>query len=269
VWRRRLISSLLIAGSAYAALCGLVYAKQTSLLLFPTREVRLTPADIGLKYSELALPTQDGETLHGWAVEPPEPEGPMWVLHCHGNGANIAARLGTLHMLAGCGVGVVFFDYRGYGKSTGAARQEADLLADAEAAYRYLADRGIPPDRIVIFGESLGGGVASALAERHPPRGLILQSTFTSVVDRASQLYPYLPVRWLSRFRLDTLGRIGKLACPKLILHSPGDEVIPYAHGRKLFEAAGEPKRFVELSGGHNDEQPALGPAVREFLRSL
>lgn len=267
MWRRRLISSLLIAGSAYAALCGLVYAKQTSLLLFPTREVRLTPADIGLKYSELALPTQDGETLHGWAVEP-EGAG-LWVLHCHGNGANIAARLGTLHMLASCGVGVVFFDYRGYGKSTGAARQEADLLADAEAACQYLVGRGIPSERLVIFGESLGGGVAAALAERHPPRGLILQSTFTSVVDRASQLYPYLPVRWLSKFRLDTLSRIGKLSCPKLILHSAGDEVIPYAHGRKLFATASEPKRFVELSGGHNDEQPALGPAVREFLAGL
>ncbi len=265
MWRRKVIASLLIAGAAYAGLCGLVYTKQTSLLLFPTREVRLTPADIGLKYTELALPTQDGETIHGWAVEPARPDG-LWVLHCHGNGANIAARLGTLNVLAQCGVGVVFFDYRGYGKSTGAAHQEADLLADAEAAWTWLHQR---TDRVVLFGESLGGGVAAALAERHPPRGLILQSTFTSVVDRASQLYPFLPVRWLSKFQLNTLGRLGGIACPKLILHSPHDEVIPYAHARKNFEAACEPKQFIELTGGHNDEQPNLGPAVKSFLGQL
>lgn len=260
-----MIGSLLAAGAAYVALCGLVYAKQTSLLFFPTREIRLTPADVGLAFTELALPTSDGETLHGWAVEPRGTAG-FWVLHCHGNGANIAARLGTLQLLVSTGAGVVFFDYRGYGRSTGAARQEVDLLLDGEAAWTYLASRGVSPDRIILYGESLGGGVACALAERHPPRALILESTFTSVTDRASQLYPFLPVRWLSRFHLDSLARVRQLGCPKLILHSPDDEVIPYAHGRKLFEAAAEPKQFVELSGGHNDDSPALGPAVREFI---
>ena len=151
------------------------------------------------------------------------------------------------------GLSLLAFDYRGYGES-GGAPSEQGLYRDADAAYRYLReDRGVPADRIVVFGHSLGSAVAIDLASRVPAAGLIVEGAFTSAVDRGQELYPYIPVRWIARSRFGSIDKVAGITVPKLFLHAARDEVIPLAHGRRLFEAAREPKTFVELQGGHGD----------------
>lgn len=259
------IAALSIA-VAYLCICAAFFVMQGRLTYFPARPVRLTPRDVGIPFEEVALLAADGIRLHGWAVD--APSAAPWILFCHGNGGNIAGRLDTVAAFRRMGCGLLMFDYRGYGRSEGTP-SEAGLYADAEAAWRYLAEtRGIAAPRIVIYGESLGGGVATELALRHAPGGLILQSTFTSVPDVGAPLYPWLPVRLLCRHRFPSVERVGAIRCPKLVMHSPQDTVIPYALGRRLFEQAAEPKTWAELSGDHNTP---LGDdwarAVQDFLR--
>ncbi|MEW6280176.1 MAG: alpha/beta hydrolase, partial [Candidatus Eremiobacterota bacterium] len=174
---------------------------------------------------------------------------------------NISYRLHAAEAFRALGCGVVLFDYRGYGRSQGTPSEEG-LYRDAEAVWTHLTHL-VPPDRIVIMGESLGGGVATYLAERNPPAGLILQSTYTSLPELASELYPMIPSQ-LCRFRFPSRDRIARISCPKLVMHGRADEVIPYHHGRVLYEAAAEPRRFVELPGGHNDD-----PFTAEVSRQL
>jgi fermentation-respiration switch protein FrsA (DUF1100 family) len=175
------------------------------------------------------------------------------VLLLHGNAGNISHRIEYALMFRRLGYSTLLLDYRGYGKSTGTPTEQGTYL-DAESAWQWLTRTGGVPERdIVVFGESLGGGVASWLAARHEVRALILASTFTSAVDLGSELYPFLPVRLVSRFRYDTLSRLRDIRVPVLVIHSPQDEIIPFSHGRRLFEAAREPKAMLELSGGHNE----------------
>lgn len=234
----------------YAALCGLVAWKQTSLMFFPTLGVQATPGDVGLDYTELTIPSSDGAVLHGWRIPAPPGRFRGWLLHCHGNGGNISGRLDIARRFHKLGLGVVLFDYRGFGKSQGQLYREEQLLADGQACYNQLAELHQP---IFLYGESLGGGVASYLAQHNPCAGLILQSTFTRLSDRASEAYPFLPVRWLSRFQLPTIDRLASLQCPVLVMHGPADEVIGFHHGQQLYAQARQPKSWVELGGGHND----------------
>jgi len=148
---------------------------------------------------------------------------------------------------------VLIVDYRGYGQSEGRISEQGTYL-DAEAAWRYLVEqRGVSPEEIIIFGRSLGGGVATWLAGVHPPRALILESTFTSVPDIGAGQFPFVPVRWLARIHYNSLERLRQIHVPVLIIHSPDDTTIPYSHGERLFEAANEPKEFLEIQGGHNE----------------
>jgi fermentation-respiration switch protein FrsA (DUF1100 family) len=175
------------------------------------------------------------------------------ILFFHGNAGNISHRLDTLEIFHTLGLSTFIIDYRGYGQSEGRPSEQGTYL-DAEAAWRYLVEqRQVPPERMIIFGRSLGGAVAAWLAQAHPPRALILESTFTSLPDMAATYLPFLPVRSLARFDYNTLARLPDIHCPVLVVHSPDDEVVPYSHGRQLFEAASEPKEFLELRGGHNE----------------
>ena len=168
------------------------------------------------------------------------------------------------------GFDAFLIDYRGYGQSEGTPSEEG-TYHDAAGAWRYLTEqRGIAPDRIVIAGRSLGGAVAAWLAERHSPRALVLESTFTSVPDLASELYPWLPVRWLARFQYNTAARLPSVQSPVLILHSRADEIIPFGHGQRLWQAANEPKVLVEIQGAHNEgytlSEREYAAALRRFL---
>jgi fermentation-respiration switch protein FrsA (DUF1100 family) len=249
---------------AYFGLCLLLYFRQGSMVYYPTREITLSPGDIGLAYEDLIFFTEDGERISGWYVPAPERKGT--ILAFHGNGGNIGHRLHLIGLLRSLGWDVCIIDYRGYGSSTGRPTEEG-TYQDARAAWNYLVkERGLRPDRIVIHGRSLGGAVAAALAAEVNPAGLILESTFTSVPDLGHKLYPYLPVRWLCRFKYDTLARLSGISCPLLVAHSRDDDMIPFRHGERLFAAAREPKTFVPLEGGHNDGEDHTAPSYRAAL---
>jgi hypothetical protein len=166
---------------------------------------------------------------------------------------------------------VLLFDYRGYGRSTGRP-SEAGTYRDAEAAWRHLVEtRGVDPERLILHGESLGGAVALELATRRPAAALVLESAFTSLPDLGARLYPVLPVRWLSRIRYDNSARVPGLRMPLLVIHSPADEIVPFADGQALFDAAPGPKEFLATSGGHNDggflRQAEWQDRVADFVR--
>ena len=249
-------SAIQITLLVYLGLAAIIFFRQSSLVFLPEmdRGYAANPSDIGLEYTSLKLRTVDDETLDGWHVPVAAGrEKPGLVLFFHGNAGNIGHRLDYLRMFHDLGLATLIIDYRGYGRSSGTPSEEGSYL-DAEAAWQHATKAlGLAPDRIVIFGESLGGAVAAKLAEGHRPGALILASTFTSVPDLGAELYPWLPVRLLARIHYDTLNRLPRIACPLLVVHSRNDDVIPFAHGRRLFEAAGTTKQFLEIDGGHNE----------------
>ena len=241
-------------------------------IFFPTREVSSTPAHWGLDFEEVYFQADDGVRLHGWFVPG---EGKVTWLWTHGNGGNISHRLENIMLLHNqLGVNIFLFDYRGYGLSEGRP-SEKGTYRDALGAVTYLASRqDIDPRRVLYFGRSLGAAVAVWLAAQHQPYGLILESPFASVKDMAKLAFPRLPLYLLIRNKYDSLARIGKLSCPLLILHGDRDEVIPLSQGRKLYDAAKEPKRFYVITGAaHNDTyivgQEPYYRVLREFISSL
>lgn len=258
-------------GAALVLLNLLFWVLQPGMVFYPTRTLDATPADWGLPFEDLTLPTPDGETLHGWFV--PSPGATKSLLFLHGNAGNISHRGASIEIFHRLGLNVLIIDYRGYGRSTGTASEDGVYL-DARAAWDYLVEeRHVAPQDIVIFGRSLGGAIAVDLAARVPAGGLILESSFSSARDVARHLYPLLSSLVRLRMQLDSEGKIGEVSAPLLILHSPSDEIIPYSLGRRLFDAAPEPKRFADLIGGHNDgfllSQPAYQQTLNEFLADL
>lgn len=190
------------------------------------------------------------------------------VLVSHGNGGNISLYGPMMHHLRRqLGRSVLVYDYPGYGKSEGSP-SEAGCYAAGEAAYRWLTEiRGVPADRVVLFGESLGGGVAVELATRHDHAALALLYPFTSLPAAAKWHYPWLPCEWLMSNRFDNLSKIGRCHRPVFVIHGTVDQVIPFGHGELLYKAANEPKRFRPVPGGHHT--PDLGEEVYAELRQF
>ncbi len=230
-----------------------LYLNQSKLIHLPdtpSRELEATPQRMGLAFEPVSLLTEDGLKLDGWFVPHDNPRATL--LFFHGNAGNISHRLESLSFFNNLGLSVLIFDYRGYGASEGRP-SEKGIYRDARAAWRYLTEeRAIPDTRIILFGRSLGGAVAAYLGAEYAPMGVVLESTFTSIPDMAAELYPWLPARWLSRYHYDTLERMTSMHSPVMIVHSRHDEIIPFKHGRLLFERASEPRRFLELAGDHN-----------------
>jgi fermentation-respiration switch protein FrsA (DUF1100 family) len=220
---------------------------QRRLLYFPDR--RLThPAEAGMSgVEELRLVTDDGEMLVAWHL-PPRKGHPL-ILYFHGNGGALVDRVPRFRMFAASGYGLLAVSYRGYGGSTGSPTQTG-LMRDGEAAYREARARGYESDHIVLMGESLGTGVAIALAATHEAAALVLDSPFSSAVDVAAVHYRMLPVRWLmfDQFRSDLAIR--DVHIPVRIVHGDDDRVIPMNLARRLFERANEPKEFISVAGG-------------------
>lgn len=251
---RWLAAGLGWGAAVYLGLALYLYAFQARYVYFPelpSRQVDATPADIGLAFDAVTLATADGEALAGWFIPAAAARGTL--LYLHGNGGNIGHRLDPIAVFHRLGLNIFIIDYRGYGASSGKPSEEG-TYRDALAAWAYLTqEKRLAPERIVLFGESLGGSIAARLAARHPPAGLVIYASFTSVPDMAQALYPMFPASWLARYRYDTRAALNSVNCPVLILHSREDEIIPFSHGQALLEAAHEPKRLVELRGGHND----------------
>jgi fermentation-respiration switch protein FrsA (DUF1100 family) len=240
-------------------------------LYYPDRIMIANPSVYWLAYDDLQLTDEDGTRIHGWFLPGAKP---ITILFCHGNAGNISHRLDKAMRLHSTGAGLLFFDYRGFGLSEGTPT-EAGTYQDAEAAYRYLIEtKRLKPEQIVFQGESLGCAVATEMAIRHPEAGgLILESPFTSTVAMAKRIFPWLPVKWIVRYRYDNLSKIPKIKMPLLIMHSPQDDIVPFEMGRALFAAAPEPKQFVELVGDHNEGYAESGDryrrAVEDFLNKI
>jgi fermentation-respiration switch protein FrsA (DUF1100 family) len=266
VWR----IARILAGALFILLgvCVVLSLLQTHLIYFPTRAYSATPADAGLDYEDLTLKTGDGLAIAAWYVPHAAPIGS--VIICHGNAGNISDRLFSIEALHRMGLNVLIFDYRGYGRSEGRPGEQG-TYTDAQAAWRYLTEtRGEPTDRIVLFGRSLGGAVAIDLAARATPAALVVESTFTSLVDVGRRHYPFLPVRLLLTHRYESIAKVPRITCPKLFIHGREDELIPFDNGLTLFQAAAEPKQFLETPGGHNEAgftySPELTDRLAEFL---
>jgi len=242
------------------------------LIYFPTRSLMLTPDALGLTYEEVRLET-DRLRIHAWFL--PRPGARFTVLFCHGNAGNMSHRLDRARlMLRHLPVDVLLFDYRGYGLSQGTPDEEGTYL-DGRAAWHYLtATKGVPAERLVLFGESLGAAVAIQLALERCARGLVLESAFTSVSDMARVVLPLPGLGALLQTRYDNLAKIPRIHVPLLLFHGERDSVVPFVQGRRLFEAAREPKRFVPIPGAdHNDTYAVGGDAYwqswAEYLRDL
>ncbi len=248
---RMLQSLVFILVSTWLLLAILLYVFQPGFIYFPHTNLQATPQNAGLEYKDVYLMTGDKTKIHGWYMRHETPRATLLFLH--GNGGNISHRLDKLFMFHQMGLSVFIIDYRGYGQSTGKPGEQG-TYHDAEAAWNYLSDEiKVSPDKIIVYGESLGGGVASWLVAKHQPGALILESTFTSIADMGRVHYPYLPVNLLARIRYPTLERISQITCPLLIIHSPQDEIVPYTMGKRIYDAANQPKDFLEIKGDHNN----------------
>ena len=261
---------LLTVGGIYLLLCLLIFLFQSRMIYFPSHFLAYNPANINLKYEDFRL-NSNGKFIHGWYIE--NGKGRPTLLFCHGNAGNIGDRLESIRIFESLGLNVLIFDYQGYGKSEGSPGEGASY-SDALTAYRYLVDdKKIDPARIIIFGRSLGASIAAWLAKTEKSAGLILESPFASVEQLGSEIYPYFPIKWLSRYDYSTLDYVRQAKCPKLIIHSQADDVIPFHHGKSVYNAALPPKQFLEITGDHNNGFLVSGHkylnGIRTFLSSI
>ncbi len=271
---------LVIAVGGYVAAMAYLKFNEKSLVYHPEEyggRGMVAPAP-DLRVEATRVRGADSLALVTWVIPPRDSTAarPAWVLVCHGNAGNISLplRQDWSRALLAEGVGIVSFDYRGYGASDDGPLDEEALYRDARTVYEWMVrDRGIDPQRIVIYGHSLGSGVATHLAANVEAAGLILEGAFTSVPDVGASRYPWLPVRLLAGERFASVERVDSIAMPKLLLHAADDQVIPFAFGEALFAAAPAPKEFVSLTGGHErafavDSATYYG-AIGRWLRAL
>jgi fermentation-respiration switch protein FrsA (DUF1100 family) len=246
---------LIIAASGYVVLIALLYVMQRSMLYRPPATHMPRPEVILPEARQVLLDTSDGEKVIVWHV-PPRDDKPV-VIYFPGNGELIALRAARYRALMADGVGVIAVSYRGYGGSTGTPT-EAGLHRDAEAAYAFAAAH-YKPDRIVLWGHSLGTGVAVKLASEKPIAKLVLEAPYSSTADVAVARFPYAPVRWLMKDQFHSDQWIGAVKAPILILHGARDGVVPIRFGERLFALAHEPKRFIRYDEGHHNDLDDFG----------
>lgn len=266
-------------------LVALIMLLEEKLIYFPERypESAWTPPEptrhdsISPRIEDCWFRTDDGLKLHAWYCSPVRAEGDRIIpiaagfvlLWLHGNAGNVTHRYDMICEMIKLPAEILIIDYRGYGRSEGSP-SENGLYLDARAAWHYLIEeRRVPPQRIVIFGKSLGGAVAIDLAASVMPAGLIVQSTFTCIADMARQIMPLFPT-FILRTKMDSVSKIRRVACPKLFIHSSSDEMVPFDLGRRLYEAAAPPSRFYEVKGAHHNETYLVGgKAYFEALKSF
>ena len=237
--------------ATYAAICAVAYFGNRLFMYFPD-PARIPPAAVGLAgVAEIEITDADGVILIAWQA-PAKGDRPV-VLYFHGNAANAANRAEKIERIIASGFGIFYLNNRGYGGSDGRPTEEANI-ADALAAYDHLIARGVPAERIVAYGESLGSGQAVPLAAQRRVAAVVLEAPLTSTVDVGRRVYFWLPLRWLVVDRYDNERNIRAVTAPVLILHGERDSIVPVEMGRRLYDAAKEPKR-IELfpRAGHND----------------
>jgi fermentation-respiration switch protein FrsA (DUF1100 family) len=258
------LSLLVSIAIIYSILCLLLFIFQRHLIYFPDKTVFFNPNYINLKFEDIYYKTSDEISINAWLI--PVDSSEKIILFCHGNAGNISHRLESIQIFNRLQLNVFIFDYRGFGKSDGSVSEEG-TYRDAMGAWNYLlTQKGYKPSQIIIFGRSLGSGVASWLASKVNPAGLILESSFTSLPDVGASVYPFFPVRLLSRYDYPTSENLSNINCPKLFIHSKGDEIIPYRLGLENYRLAEEPKTFLEIKGSHNDGFMVSGSIYMEGI---
>jgi len=268
VWIRRAAkwTGVLVLALALA-FCGGVWLFQEAILFNGrTAEILETPADLDWSFEEFRLEVPGGVT-HGWWIPLENARGA--VVFSHGSGKNISHYLDDARIFRDLGFSVLLYDYGGYGLSTGKP-SERRCYADIRAVWRHLTETlGVPPERVVLAGASMGGGVTSDLAAEVQPAAVVLECTFTSVPEAVRDTLPFLPHPLLTRIRFRNLDKVPGFRAPLLVLHSADDDTIPFAHGERLFAAAKEPKAFARITGSHGGGKFSSGPAYTEPLREF
>jgi uncharacterized protein len=229
--------------------CGI----EEKLIFHPSPAIERTPRDVGLQFHDLHFKASDGVELNAWFI--PHREARSTLVWFHGNAGNISHRVENIKLLhEKVKVNIFIFDYRGYGLSTGHISEDGTYL-DGEAALEFVRkELGMPPERIILFGRSLGAAVAAEMANRFDSQALILESPFVSIRAMAGVVLPWLPIGPLLRTRYDVQEKIRSIKTPLLVLHGDRDEVVPFEQGKLVFAAAPEPKKFFTIDGaGHND----------------
>ncbi|MBX9809130.1 alpha/beta hydrolase [Candidatus Gracilibacteria bacterium] len=242
-----IIRTILILLVGYIALCTYIFSIQESLIFFPSRDIRTAPRDKNLQ--DVSFVTQDGVNLNGWFIDN---KSDTTIIFFHGNGGNIFHNQERLTLFNMIGVNALLFDYRGYGKSEGSIKHENDLYMDGEAAYQYVISRGIKPANIILWGQSLGGAIAIDTAQNKSLRGIISESTFTSMDDIARRQFSSIPTSLLLSYHFNNLSKIEKLNSPFLVIHSEDDEMIDIDNAKQLFEKIKSKKDFLQTKGSHN-----------------
>ena len=268
-----MIRVMLSIFAGYLFVIAVVYLLQGRLIYYPNlpeRELSGSPDDLRMEYEDVTIETSDGLSLHGWFIRG---FSDRVLLFFHGNAGNISHRLESIRQFRSLGLSVLIIDYRGYGQSDGRAN-ERGIYLDGDAAWQYLVNsRGFAPSNIVVFGRSLGGSVAALIASRYRPAGLIVESSFSSIRDIASEIYPWLPVRWMARYDHPTRDFVAEVECPVLIVHSRNDEIVPFHHGEAIFENVSSQRYFLTIFGSHNyaflEDSDTYMQGVGTFLASL
>ena len=265
-----IIASTLVIG--YAACLLFLFLSQSKLLYHPYKELDGSPKDLGLAYESVSFRAADGPLIDAWLVPASTPKKGV-ILFCHGNAGNISHCLSVINTLHNLDLSVLIFDYRGFGRSEGSP-SESGTYNDARAAWDYLVStRGVAPGRIVIYGWSLGGAVAARLAATLPPdqqpAAVVIASAFSSLGDMAAHHYPLFPTRLLLRFDYPTAADAARIRRPTLVIHSVDDEIVPFAQGRRIFDAITAEKLFLQASGGHNEDFEFSSRGDRDTLRQF
>jgi fermentation-respiration switch protein FrsA (DUF1100 family) len=257
-------AGLVVVLAVYLGVALVLYVTQRSLMYFPEK-LRTAPGDAGFpEATEVVLGTSDGERIIAWHV-PPRAGAPV-ILYFHGNGGSLRGRADRYRALTSDGTGLVALSYRGYAGSSGEPT-EAGLLLDASAAYDFARSRHLDA-KLVVWGESLGSGVAVALAADKAVERVVLEAPFLSAADIGAAAYPYVPVRWLMKDQFRSDLRIGRVKAPVLILHGDHDTVVPIESGERLYALITAPKRFVRFPGGGHEDLGTHGAveAAKSFL---
>jgi fermentation-respiration switch protein FrsA (DUF1100 family) len=256
IWKKKMsfISTIGILLIALVFFAGMLVACERQLIYHPMPYPQgyWEPETMSVSVEDVHFQAEDGIHLHGWYV--PSPDARATLLWFHGNAGNITHRLQNIKMLEPLKLNIFIFDYRGYGKSKGQPNEKG-IYMDSQAAYDFLMqEKKTPPEKLILFGRSLGGVFAVDVATKNPAAGLILESVFTTAQDMAKAMFPILPIGWALSSKLDNVNRVSKLKLPKLFLHGDRDSVVPFELGRQVFSAAAEPKEFYEIKdAGHND----------------
>lgn len=257
--------------AVYLLLLLFMYLFQSKLLFIPSSEFIITPEEAGLNAEDVWIETEDNERLHSWFF--PNDSAEYVVVLSHGNAGNISNRIDIAKFLQEAGFSVLIYDYRGYGQSSGQPNEEG-LYLDIEAVVSYLkSEKGFTEQSMIMYGRSMGGAVASYAATKFNVAGLVIDSTFKNLKSMVSELYPFVPVI-LAKYEFPNELYLRNISgIPVMVMHSPGDTLIDISHGKYLYQIIAEPKKFVELRGGHNDSFHAsvdiYSQSWKEFLEMI